>query len=142
MIPKACLAGLAALVVAAPVEAAPVKLRCEMLGAVAKHYGPLAVVVDLEARTVEVVAAKAPGAVWRYRDGVTASPLAKGPKWLAAVYPPARQFVRVTPATVLFGWLDADGGPESGVLGSFNRSALDKPGASCHWHHSGPWASS
>ena len=124
---------LATFLLAGPASATSVKLQCAMQGEAGKRYGLLSVVVDLDARSVEVAAAKAPGAVWRWRDGELAPYLLKGPQWLFPAYPSVRQFVRVTKATVTFGWRSDEDG--EGQVGSFNRSAIDKPGTACIWHH-------
>jgi hypothetical protein len=132
-------APLAALLVALPVEARPVDLRCTIKDKKeAAYYGPLAVKVDLDALSVQIEAPeKLRGYRWEYRNGQVAPPLVQAPpgtvmpKYLPATTP-VLQFVEIGPHFVIMGWRTWEG--ELAKLSSFNRSALDHHPAPCIWH--------
>jgi hypothetical protein len=59
---------LTALFFSLPAAAEPVTLSCKIKGPRAPLYGPLLVVVDLDARSVQIEAReKIPGFQWRYK---------------------------------------------------------------------------
>src|ERR1700680_4502311 len=90
---------LAALLVALPVAARPMNLRCTFKDKeAASHFGRLSVVVDLDALSVEIEAPERfRGFRWAYRNGQVAPLLAQAPsgmvirKYLPATTP-ALQF--------------------------------------------------
>jgi hypothetical protein len=134
-------APLAALLVALPVEARPVDLRCTIRDKKeAAYYGALAVKVDLDALSVQIEAPeKLRGYRWEYHNGQVAPPLVQAPpgtvirKYLPATTP-VLQFVNIAPQWITVGWRGSDG--QLGQVSSFNRSALRKPGAACRWRTS------
>ena len=128
-------AALAALLMAAPAAAEPVALHCTIKGPHAAIFGPLSVVVDLAARTVQIEAPeKMPGFRWHYRHGDFAPILAQGPADEMAQNEAVTQFVYVTPDFVMLGWRWSDG--DLGQVMTFDRAALEKPGAACRWRSS------
>jgi hypothetical protein len=123
---------------AAPAGAIPLRLSCVPVDKDrAAMFGRLAVEVDLEARTVAIEAEKYSGYLWVYRDGATASTIARTPPE-GELTPPRRQFVIVTPSLVMFGWREIDDG-EITQLTSFDRAAILRRGAPCHWRNA--WGS-
>jgi hypothetical protein len=130
---------LAALLVALPVEARPVDLRCTIKDKKeAAYYGALAVKVDVDALSVQIEAPeKLHGYRWEYHNGQVAPPLVQAPpgtvirKYLPATTP-VLQFVEVTPQFVRMGWRTSEG--ELAKLSSFNRSAFGRHPAPCIWH--------
>lgn len=119
----------ATLLIATPANAAPVSLQCRIVGPRAAIYGPLAVIVDIEARHIQIEARKMPGVRWEYRDGQTAPLKPRGQPSDEITNPPVEQFVRLTPSSVMFGWRWSDG--DLGQVSTFNRSALR--GRACRW---------
>ena len=130
---------LAALLVALPVAARPMNLRCTFKDKeAAAHYGRLYVVVDLDALSVKIEAPeRLRGFRWEYRNGQVAPLLVQAPpgmvvrKYLPATTP-ALQFVEITTQFVRMGWRTWEG--ELAQLSSFNRSALGRHPAPCIWH--------
>lgn len=130
---------LAALLVALPVEAKPVDLRCTFKDKeAATHFGRLYVVVDLDALSVQIEAPeKFRGFRWAYHNRRVAPLLVQAPpgmvihKYLPATTP-ALQFVEIIAQFVRMGWRTWEG--ELAQLSSFNRSALGRHPAPCIWH--------
>ena len=128
----------ALLLLAVPVAAKPISLKCTLKGQPTGGYGRLLVVIDLESLSVKIEAPQGlPGIRWENRDGQVAPILTQAPpEMMRDKHPPmtrpVMQFVQITPQWVMIGWRAEDG--ELGQVSSFNRSALDRPAAPCVWH--------
>jgi len=129
---------LLALLVNFPAAADVVRLKCRIRGPGAVTYGRLSVMVDLDARWVEVEAEKAPGLRWGYHDGTVGPILTGGPDWVLKQFLPGRvpvaQFVNVTPQSIVVGARDLDG--HLVKIATLDRSALRNHSAACWWRSS------